>query len=594
MKRSLYYALTVLIFLFAACNLTPGTSENDEEEQEDVDNEGTIDDAIANNSGNHDESSDYAWDEGDVESITLNGSSISESSGNVSVESGNVVINAPGNYSFSGTLANGQIIVNTDDDDDLVRLILNGVDITCSNSSPIYVKSASKVIIAVLEGTSNKLTDGSSYDYDDEEDEEPNAAVFSKSDLTVFGEGGLTVDANFNDGITSKDGLIIASGNIKVTAADDGIRGKDYLIIKDGTFNINSGGDGLKSDNDSDGTKGYIEIQDGNYTINAKGDAIAAETDLMIEYGEFELTTSSTSSYGSESTSTKGLKAGVNIIIDDGIFSLDCADDGIHSNETITINKGTFEISSGDDGVHADYDLVINDGDIDITKSYEGIESANADIEINGGTIHIKSSDDGINISAGGESGGGGAPGGQGGFGGSSSSSSSYCLYINGAYIYIDATGDGIDSNGAVEMTAGTVLVDGPTNSGNGALDYTSSCEITGGLLIAAGSSGMAQAPSSNSSQYAVLVKLRSTVQGGTIFHVETESGVGILTYKPSKKYQSVVFSSPDLKKGENYSVYTGGSSTGEETDGLYTGGAYTPGTLYTSFDITSMVATVQ
>ncbi|QGY46230.1 carbohydrate-binding domain-containing protein [Maribellus comscasis] len=588
MKKWFFYAWAVVTVLFASCEgLTPGTG-TEEEEQQDVVNEETIEEAVTNNAGDHDDTADYTWDSNSVTQISLNGSSATESSDDVTIESGNIVIGAAGNYSFSGTLSNGQIIVNTEDEE-IVRLILDGVDISCSNSAPIYIKSAEKVLIALNENTTNKLTDGSSYNYDDEEDEEPNAAIFSKSDLTIFGEGTLVVDANFNDGITSKDGLIIASGNISVTAVDDGIRGKDYIIIKNGNFTVESDGDGLKSDNDSDDSKGYIEIYDGTFDISAKGDAVSAETDLMIEYAEIELTTSGSTSSYYESTSSKGLKAGVNIIIDDGIFSLNCADDAIHSNQTITINSGTYEISSGDDGIHSDYDLVINDGDINITKSYEGIESGQGDMEINKGTIHIKSSDDGINLSAGGDAMGGGGP-----WGGGSTSSGNYYIYINGAYIYINASGDGLDSNGNIKMTDGTVLVDGPTNSGNGALDCNGSFTITGGLLIAAGSSGMAEAPASSSDQYSVLVKFNSTKSGGTIFHVESEKGEEILTYKPSKNYQSVAFSSPDLTKGESYSIYTGGSSTGDETDGLFSGGTYTPGSVYVSFDITSMTYTIQ
>ncbi|MFV0589925.1 MAG: carbohydrate-binding domain-containing protein [Draconibacterium sp.] len=587
MRKIHFFVLAFTAFLWTACN---GLSTDYEEEdngtsQEDVVNEENIDDAKDNNAGDHDDASDYTWAASDVVAITMEGTTVTENSENVSVESGKIIIRAAGNYSFTGTLTNGQIWVETEDED-IVRLILNGVNITSVSSAPIYVKSAAKVLIALNKGTTNVLTDGSSYSYDDAEEEEPNAAVFSKSDLTILGEGSLQVNANFNDAITSKDGLIIASGNIAVDAVDDGIRGKDYLIIKTGTFSIEAGGDGLKSDNDSDEEKGYIEIVSGTFSISAKGDAVSAETDLMLTYAEMELvTTGSVSSYSI--TSSKGLKAGVNIIIDDGIYSLTCTDDAIHSNETIVINGGDLEISSGDDGIHADYDLEINDGNINITKSYEGIESYEGDIILNGGTIRVKSSDDGINVSAGGDSMGGGGPG---GWGGAVSSSGSYYLYLKGAFLYVNASGDGIDSNGSIEMTGGTVLVDGPTNNGNGALDYNGSFQITGGTIIAAGSSGMAQAPASSSSQYSILVKFNSTMSAGTLFHVQTSDGSEIITYKPSKAYQSVAFSSPDLKKGSGYQIYTGGSSSGQVSDGLYNGGTYSGGNLYTSFNITAIV----
>lgn len=586
MRKFQCLALAFASIWWVACNgLSTDFDDDNGTEQEDVVNEDNIDDAKAGNSGDHDDAADYVWNASDVMAITMNGTSVTENSEKVTVESGKIIIGAAGNYSFTGTLANGQIWVETEDEG-IVRIILNGVNITSSSSAPIYVKSAGKVLIALSNGTSNVLTDGSSYNYDDAEEEEPNATVFSKADLTIFGEGSLQVNANFNDGITSKDGLIIASGNIQVDAVDDGIRGKDYLIVKNGHFTVDAGGDGLKSDNDSDEEKGYIEIISGTFSISAKGDAVSAETDLMLSYAEIEAFTSGSVS-SSGTTSSKGLKAGVNIIIDDGVYTLNCADDAIHSNETITINGGDFEISSGDDGIHADYDLEINDGNINIAKSYEGIESYKGDIIINGGTIHIKSSDDGLNVSAGGDTMGGGGPG---GWGGSTSSSGNYCLYINGGYLYVNASGDGIDSNGSVVMTGGTVLVDGPTNSGNGALDYNGSFQITGGTIIATGSAGMAQAPASSSSQYSVLVRFNTTLSAGTLFHIQSGNGSEIITYKPSKNYQSVAFSSPDLKKGSGYEIYTGGSSTGQVTDGLYSGGTYSGGNLYTSFTISAIV----
>ncbi|WP_167619450.1 carbohydrate-binding domain-containing protein [Maribellus sediminis] len=585
MKRYWYLGLTSGLIMLMACNgLTPDVENEDDgdDQQEQVINEENIDDALAGNSGTHDEDADYVWDSGSVVDIQLNGSSVEENSDNVSVNGGEILISAAGNYRFTGTLNDGQILVDNEDEE-IVRLILNGAEITSSSSAPIYVRSAAKVLIYLAENTVNKLTDSSNYSYDNTEDKEPNATIFSKADLTLAGSGSLTIDANFNDAINTKDGLIISGGSYLIDAADDGIRGKDYLVVKGGTFDITSGGDGLKSDNESDDTKGYIEIIDGNLDITAKGDGVAAETDLMVVYGEFVIKTAGSAS----SSSSKGLKSGVNQIIDDGIFLLNCTDDALHSNGTITINSGTFEISSGDDGIHADYDLVINDGDINIIKSYEGIESGDGNIAINKGTIRLKSSDDGLNLAGGGDMMGGGGPG---GWGGSSSSSGNYYVYINGGYIYINASGDGLDANGSVSMTGGTLLIDGPTNNGNGALDYNNSFDITGGLCIAAGSSGMAQAPESSSDQYSVLARFSSTMSGGTLFHVQAGDGTDIFTYKPSKSYQSVAFSAPELTKGTKYEVYTGGSSTGDETDGLYSGGTYTPGTLFSSFTISAIV----
>lgn len=585
MTKKFHYLMMVLFVILSACKgLTPENEESEDDTQEQVINEENINNAIVANASNHDEDADYSWDENSVVNVTLSGSSVNVSSDKVNVNGSTVTIISAGNFSFSGSLSNGQIIVNTEDEE-IVRLILNGVEIRSSSSAPIYVKSAEKVLVYLAENSNNTLSDGSSYTYDDDEEEEPNSTLFSKSDLTLAGDGTLTIDANFNDAINSKDGLIIAGGSYSITSVDDGIRGKDYTIVKSGIIQITAQDDGIKSDNDNDETKGYIEIANGDFEIIAGGDGISAETDLLISYAEMTIKTTG----NVNANSAKGLKAGANEIIDDGIYTLNCTDDAIHSNGTITINGGTFEISSSDDGIHADYDLVINDGNIDIVKCYEGIESYKGNMAINEGTIHIKSSDDALNLSAGGDVMGG--PGG--GWGGSSSSSGSYYLYINGGRIYLDASGDGLDSNGSVLMTGGTVLVDGPTNDGNGAIDYNGSFNISGGTIIAAGSSGMAQAPESTNSQYSVLVRFSSSQSAGTLFHVETTSGEEIFTYKPSKKYQSVAFSTPTLSKGQSYNIYTGGSDTGTETDGLFSGGTYSGGSLFTSFSISAILTDI-
>jgi len=381
----------------------------------------------------------------------------------------------------------------------------------CSNSTEwkfnIFVKGAEKTVIVLADNTDNHITDGKSYIFEDSEEDEPNAAIFSKDDLTIYGNGSLTVDGNYNDGIASKDGLIIKSGSITVNSVDDGIRGKDYLIVKDGIISVDAKGDGLKSDNDEDVTKGYILIEDGAINIGSGEDAIEAETDVLITDGEITLSSGGGSNKSVSGTSSaKGIKGNVCLIVDDGTVTINSADDAIHSNGSLAINGGFFDISSGDDGIHADSVLGVNGGDIHITKSYEGIESRSV-IVINGGDIHITSSDDGLNVAGGND--GSGFHGGPGDI----SSSGDFYLYINGGYIVINAAGDGIDSNGSIVMTDGIVIIHGPTSNMNGALDHAS-FKITGGLLVAAGSSGMAQAPGTSSTQYSLLLNCSSNTHG--------------------------------------------------------------------------------
>ncbi len=175
--------------------------------------------------------------------------------------------------------------------------------------------------------------------------------------------------------------------------------------------------------------------------------------------------------------------------------------------------------------------------------------------------------------------------------------SSDNSLHINGGYIHIDASGDGLDVNGPVTMTGGTVIVSGPTSNGNGngngALDYTGSFKITGGFLVAAGSAGMAQAPDRTSTQASFMVNFETAQPATSLFHIESADGTDILTFSPAKEYQSLVLSSPELVMGADYSAYTGGSCSGDKACGLYTGGTYTAGAFMESFTISGTVTVI-
>jgi len=532
--------------------------------------------------------------------ITLEGNSITVDGSGATVDGSTVTIASAGRYSISGTLNDGQIIVDTQEEEAVV-LALAGVDITCSTSAPIYVRNAEKTVITLADGTENYVTDGAAFIFEDAASDEPDAAIFSHDDLTINGNGSLTVNANYNNGIASQDELKITGGRITVNAVNDGIKGRDSIAVKDGTITINAGGDGLQSNNDEDVDKGYIAIEGGVLNVTSGLDGIQAETGLLVSGGDITITSgggsadtgaSSAGGWGGRgmegnpnkpTESAKGLKAGVDITITAGAIDINSADDAIHSNNRITINGGNVLLASGDDGVHADSTVTINGGELNITRSYEGIESAV--ITINDGAIHLVASDDGINATSGNAGGAVNAramPG--------NLESGDNNLYVNGGYIAIDAMGDGLDINGTVDMTAGVVIVNGPTNNGNGPLDYLGAFNISGGFLVAAGSSGMAQAPSTSSTQYSVMHTFSSPQAAGTMVHIETQDGEEILTFVPTKAYQSIVLSSPELKNGSTYVVYSGGSATGAATDGLVSDGTYTPGAQVASLTISSMV----
>ncbi|MTI57794.1 MAG: carbohydrate-binding domain-containing protein [Geosporobacter ferrireducens] len=548
------------------------------------------------------------WKSENPNYIELKGSTASIKGSGASVKDNVITITAAGVYVISGKLDNGQIVVEVANKG-IVKLVLNEMQIHNKDSAPIYVKKAGKAIISLQDGTENMVTDGENYIFSEASEDEPNAAIFSKADLTINGTGTLRVKGNYNNGISSKDDLKILGGNIHIASADDGLMGRDKVLVKEGNIRIEAGGDGIKSTNDTDPLKGFIAIEAGRFDITAGADAIQAKTSVLITGGDFDIVSGGGSANASEkagnmgkrsfesvespltaetdeseSQSTKGIKASADITIKGGKFNIDSADDAIHSNNSITIAGGDISIASGDDGIHGDASIKIEGGKINITKSYEGIESAL--ISIIDGEIYVVSKDDGINVAGGkDQSALQGRPG-QNNF----RSSGNNRLDIDGGYVVIDAAGDGLDANGSIYMNAGTVIVNGPMNNGNGALDYDGVFEINGGMLIAAGSSGMVQAPSEQSKQYSINMMYSQMQEAGRIVHLQDSKGNTIVTFAPQKSYQSIVISSPELKKDSSYTLYAGGTSTGNEKDGLYTNGAYQGGSKIVDFTITDSV----
>ena len=506
----------------------------------------------------------------EMTTITLNGDTITVEGDGASADNTTVTISAAGMYNISGTLTDGQIIVDTQDEES-VSLILNGASISSSTNAPIYIRNAKKTMLTLAAGTENFVSDGETYILADPESDEPNAAIFSNDDLTINGTGSLFVNANYQNAIVSNDDLKITAGIITIDAVNDGIKGKDSLAVLDGYITINASGDGLQAYNAEDAEKGYIVIDGGVFTITAGMDGIQAETQLVINGGDFTITTTQNDT----AVSSKGMKAGTALTISNGYFKIDAVDDALHADESLTINGGEFSLASGDDGIHADTSVFINGGNVNITKSYEGIESTY--ITLNDGTIHLVSSDDGLNASNG--QGGGMAD--------------ESFLTINGGLVVLNAQGDGFDSNGSSLIAGGTGIGNGPTENRNRPLDVNGTLKITGGTLVAVGSAGMPELPAESSTQNSIAMVLDSAQTGGTMVHIESENGEEILSFVPVNSYQYVAVSSPELQTNGTYNIYVGGSSTGSAVDGLYENGSYSAGTLVSSVTISSTVTTI-
>ncbi|MFD2213516.1 carbohydrate-binding domain-containing protein [Metabacillus endolithicus] len=592
--------------LFAcANNSTTGTSNSATAETASADI-GELNTLISESVSYKDDDFYTNYEEENPTYIELKGSDVSfDTNASVLYSDNTLTIKTGGTYVLSGNLENGQIVVDAEDKN-TVRLVLKGVTISSSTSSAIYVLNAEKTTISLVEGTENVINDASEYVYENSSEDEPNSAIYSKDDFTINGTGKLIVHGNYNNGVSSNDKLKITGGNLQIDAVDDGIIGRDLVAVKEGTVTIDAGGDGIRSTNDEDESKGSIVIEGGTYDIASENDGVQAVASLLISDGTFNITsgggspetitvvndmmgkmrgqgeattsTTTTTTTTTESESYKGLKAVTDIVVGGGTFTIDSKDDAVHSNNTITLAGGDLTIASGDDGIHADTSLVTSGGNIDVTKSYEGMESQL--ITINGGDINLTTSDDGINVGGGNDGSGNDMH----------SVSENNLLQINGGHIVVNADGDGLDSNGYIEMTDGTVLVNGPTGNGNGSLDYGGSFTMSGGFLVAAGSSGMLQAIAEESTQNGILMTYPEAQVAGTIIHLEDSEGNSILNFAPEKDYQAVFISSAQLTKKSSYSLYSGGTATGEEVDGLYTNGEYEAGTKIVDFSIADTV----
>ena len=498
-------------------------------------------------------------------------------------------ISGEGSYVLRGKLTDGQIVVDAPKDAD-VRLVLAGVDIYCSYSAPIFINSADKVIVSLPEGSENKLEDKATSTTSD--GIEITSALHSRESLSVNGTGKLSITAA-NDGITSKDTLKITGGVISIDAKDDGIVGKDRVLIRDGDITVSAVGDGIKSTNSKDAALGYVYIEGGRIKITTDGDGIDAQTSMLIIGGEFDIKTgggsanvtssgqmqgggffgrypTSSQSSAVNSVSIKALKAAAYLDISGGSFNIDSADDAIHSNDTVRINNGTFTISTGDDGVHADKKLEISGGAITINKSYEGIEAQ--DIAVSGGYINVTSSDDGFNAAGGSDGNDGADRMWQDRF----NTAQKVSFVISGGEIYVNAQGDGIDSNGDLTISGGIVCVSGPTNSGNGYMDIgDNGCAfyMNGGIYLGVGTSGMLVTPSTQSQQNSVTASVSG--KAGSTLSIKTQDGEELICFAVAKQYTTFTVSHPDIKIGDKISVYIDGQKQLDvECTSVSTGGS--------------------
>lgn len=435
------------------------------------------------------------YDAAVCERITLSDAGCTTDSKKVTIDGSVITITGEGDYLLEGVLSDGRIVVDVDKNEK-VQLVLNGVALTSKTSAAIYVKKADKVFITLADGTKNTLANGGTFEAVD--DNNIDAVIFSKDDLTLNGTGELSVNAPAGHGIVSKNDLVVTNGTYEITASSHGMTGKDSVAVADGNFYITAGKAAVKSVNDDDLTQGNVSITGGAFTLSAGSDGITALNELNISGGR---------------------------------IVIDALNEGLEA-RVLNLSGGELEITAQDDGLNATDKRT----DIDTDTGTEA-ETA-ADIRRGGkGKSHSEAS-----------------------------------IKISGGVIRIDAEGDGVDSNGSFYMSGGELYVAGPSSGGDSALDYDIEASISGGIVVAADQSGMAQNFGEASTQGAILVNTSAQNAAGSDIVLLDSEGKELLAWTMQKSYNSVVISTPEIQAGSSYTVKTGDLSTEVTMEGLIYG----------------------
>lgn len=537
------------------------------------------------------------------------------------IDGTDVSIMAAGTYVFSGDCDNGSITVKKGVTG--VTIVLNGLTLTNDDSAAITLNKTAEASLIAAAGTTNTVADTEGSSDENAAVKVKSGASLSISGtgtLTVDGNAKNGIKGAADAVIT------VAEVKLNINAANDGLSCDDELNITGGTLSITAGGDAVKASPDTGDTEnpdttslGNVTISGGTLTLNATEDGMQADGDLTISGGTFHVKTNGgrTTALTDDSASCKGFKAGGALTVTGGTLTVDSADDALHANTDVTISGGTLTLATGDDGVHADNDLVIGTRGasststprINITASYEGLEGTT--VTVYSGDIDVAASDDGVNAanSTLGER------------------SDKYAINIAGGDLYIDAGSDGLDSNNDINITGGKVEVYGADAMMDAAIDYDGTFTLSGGTLFGAGmepsagtqayiavgetspSGGMGSGPngqgggqgmtppgdangttdgnrptppnfSGNTSTDGTFtpptkpsggkpsgnLPNRESALGikeGSVITVQDSSGKTLCTATALGSMSSVIFSSPDIREGETYTVLVDGTSVG-------------------------------
>ena len=480
-----------------------------------------------------DRDKDASYDVASATNIALSGQGATVSGEGAAVEGATVTISAAGTYAVTGELTAGSLVVNAGDQDK-VQIVLSGASIRNEAGPALNIQQADKVFVTLADGTQNTLADGASYALAEGEDE-PNAALYSKADLTINGTGALSIEGNYCHGVNSKDDLVVTGGAIAVVAKEDGLRGKDCVKVADGSFAITAGGDGVKSSNDEDPTRGFVSIDGGTFTVEAGDEGFQAATYLRLAGGDAQI-----------KAADHALRSDVEAAMTGGTYVVEAGGKGMNPETEFTMDGGTFTVAGCEEGIEAQ-EVIVNDGELNITASDDGINAAVAE-----------RSDETAEAAV------------------ATNASEDCLIQINGGMVTVDAGGDGLDSNGYVEVNGGVVLASGSAGGGDSALDYEYGAKITGGAVILAGATGMAETFTEGTQPFAMVA---AEGAAGTNLAVTDEAGTVLVSYTVPKAFQCAAVSAPGLTEGATGKVIVGGTVTGADSAGYATGAAVEGGT---------------
>ena len=498
---------------------------------------------------------DLSWDASSETAIDLSNPTATDG---VTVEDGTLTITKAGTYKLSGEYQ-GQIKVETADSD-AVRLVLDNANITNSSGAALNVVNADEVILYSASGTTNTISDGADYTATGEDD--PDAVVYSKADMTIAGEGTLKVNGNHEDGIHTSDGLVIASGTLEVNAANTGIKGKDYVDILGGTINVTAQQDGIKSTNDTDEGKGWTRLSNGTVTVNAGDDGFKASRVVEISGGSLTV-----------EQSDEGIEAQY-INISGGDVNVTSADDGMNASLKTSNSESTDSSANTSDTANQQQNNQQQGslpGGQQSGTSNQQQQGMGQPPAMPGGNAQDGKSQNGTTGT--GQQGMGQPP--QGGMpgGGGTFEVVDAAINVSGGHVTVNAEGDGIDSNGVTTLSGGTLIVNGPSQGGNAALDTNGDLLLNGATVLSGSTADMFEAPSTNStSGYLKLTNSSGFEQGSTV-QVADSSGKVVANYKVTKSnVQLVLVSSSSIVKGQSYTVYTTTSAVDSNAASLASG----------------------